>query len=199
MCFRYITETLNREREPASTAHLTSSIGSLFSGTYDLSATPQSPSFPPSRNMSPAQAAVRLPSLNTYLLNSPPRRHTRSPSSSADPYERCSSSQRPQAHYHTETTPYSSASRTESNLSEFHGSNYRRSPSIAQTDGFSFAASTYSGNESRARPDSGMSLHQSSHSRSSSHSFDTANASTSSLGYSQDPQYNDGGRVGHSY
>lgn len=191
MCFRYINETLNREREPTQVTPLVSSIGSLFSGTYSMSPPPQSPSFSPSRSVSPS---LHIPS--SVTLNSPPLSHRRvhSPQlSSADPHEHPSLSQ-PQVSYHTESaTPYSS-----------QGGNYQRSTSVPRGNGFSSgpsqlsASSTYSGSETRARPD-GTPLHQSSRSYDSSYSFNPTTASTSrypgSYTYSSpDSQYHNGGR-----
>lgn len=196
MHFRYITETLNRERKPTELTPLTSSIGPLFSGTYDMSPPPQSPGLPQSRSVSPAlhiASSVTRSGAPSYTLNSPPLR-TRPSSSSADP---SALSQPPQI-----SNPYSS--RTTSPFSGFRENNYERPTSLPGRDGFPLsgpsrpsAPSTYSGSGSRARHD-GTPGHQSSRSYDSSYSFNPMTTPISSYpdSYtysSQYSQHNNGG------
>lgn len=199
--FRYITETLKQEREPTQVTPLTSSIGSLFSGVYNMARPSQTPSLPQSRSTSPAlhiSSSITRAEHSLYSLNSPPP-GSHSPSHSSD--RALEPSSYPQPYSHTERTP-----------SNFQGSSYQRSTSVPRESNFHFsgnsqlpASSTYSGGVSRVRPD-GTAGHQSSRSYDSSHSFNPSAASTSryapgsSYPYSsQDLPYNNGERrAGHN-
>lgn len=180
--FRYITETLIQECEPTQVTPLTSSIGSLFSGVYDMPCPSQTPSLPQSRSTSPAlhiSSSITRAEHPPYSLNSPPPR-SHSPLHSSDPAQELSSY----------TQPYS---RTERTLSNFQGSSYQCSTSVPRGSNFQFpgnsqlpASSPYSGGVSRVRPD-GTAGHQSSRSYNSSHSFNPSVVSTS--GYRPGPLY----------
>lgn len=202
--FRYIAETINQEREPAQVAPLTSSIGSLFAGIYNMPPPPPTPSLPTSRSTSPAihiASPIARGGRSSYRLNSPPPGAQSPPPSLNNAQGLSSYSQ-----------PYPSTSRAETQSSDLRGSGYQRSTSAPREDSFSFsdqsqipAAFTYSGGESRARPD-GTAGHQSSRSYDSSHRFNPSTAPLSRYGPesshangSRDLQYNNGDRGADQY